>query len=100
MAFISTLIDPEEVRRSGAFTILPVRRNPRYDVAEKAYYAAVRDWEHAMRDGRYKTFHGSYCDHGDLLSLCFPECPPDHLAFLAYISELMIIQDGQFITQA
>ena len=90
----SELVDADEVKKSGSFTSLPVRKHTRDDIANTASLALIRDWGETMHDGREKITHCSMWERSNLLSLLFPECNPDRLGLLTYITDLGLMHDG------
>jgi hypothetical protein len=88
-------IAPEEALKTGCFTTLPIRMNPREDVANTATYKVLKDWHRYIGDGHGKASHSSLCELGNWCALTHPESLPERLGIITYLSDLGMIHDGK-----
>ena len=88
------LVDPDKVRATGCFTILPVWQHTRGDIADAASLALIRDSGDFMQDGREKTSHCSMSALGNLCTYVYPETDPERLGLLTYMTDLGLMHDG------
>lgn len=92
----SRLIDPDEARRHGAFTTLPIRIHNRNDIADATAYRVLRDWGHHVGDGMEKKALTSFSHLGNLNAFTYVEALPERLGVLSYLLDLGLIHDGMF----
>lgn len=97
LSYQSKLIAHEEARQTGCFTTLPIRINPRNDLADAASHRFIKDWATEIGDGREKKTYFSFSPVGNWSSLIYPEAIPERLGVLAYLSDLGLIHDGEKI---
>ena len=91
----SRQIDPEEVRRTGCFTNLPVRVHKRDDIAENATQRLAIEWAEIMEGDGSKISPGRMSsDYGNYASYLYPESKPERLGLMAYLTEVAFIHDG------
>ncbi|KAL0256811.1 hypothetical protein SLS55_007620 [Diplodia seriata] len=93
LPYQSRLIAADEARQSGCFTTLPIRINPRDDLANAASHSFIKDWAAQIGDGRETKTHFSFSPVGNWSSLIYPEAIPARLGVLAYLSDLGLIHD-------
>ncbi|KAH7051136.1 geranylgeranyl pyrophosphate synthase [Macrophomina phaseolina] len=93
LSYQSKLIAHEEARQTGCFTTLPIRINPRNDLADAASHRFIKDWATEIGDGREKKTYFSFSPVGNWSSLIYPEAIPERLGVLAYLSDLGLIHD-------
>ncbi|RAQ98645.1 geranylgeranyl pyrophosphate synthase [Stemphylium lycopersici] len=89
----SRLIDPDEARRHGAFTTLPIRIHNRNDIADATAYRVLRDWGHHVGDGMEKKALTSFSHLGNLNAFTYVEALPERLGVLSYLLDLGLIHD-------
>jgi ophiobolin F synthase len=86
-------LDPDEVRRTGCFTSLPVRVHKRGDIVDDAVKRLAIEWADVMGDGNPKLGCES-SDRGNYASYLYPESRPERFGLVAYFTELAFIHDG------
>ncbi|KAI9768777.1 MAG: hypothetical protein M1839_003962 [Geoglossum umbratile] len=90
----SRQLDPEEVRKTGCFTNLPVRVNKRDDIADSATQRLAVEWAEIMEGDRSKVGLGKTCsDYGNYCSYLYPESKPERLGLMTYLTEMAFIHD-------
>lgn len=87
-------VDADTVRKTGAFTTLPVRIHKHNVVADKATLESIKDWHDHIGDN-WETKSGSACSPvGNWCSFIFSEALPERLASITYLTNLGNIHDG------
>ncbi|PSN71887.1 geranylgeranyl pyrophosphate synthase [Corynespora cassiicola Philippines] len=89
----SRLIDPNEARKHGAFTTLPIRIHKRNDIADATARRVLRDWGHHIGDGMEKKALTSFSHLGNLNAFTYTEALPERLGVLSYLLDLGLIHD-------
>lgn len=97
LSYQSELVSFDESRRTGCFTTLPIRVHSRNDLADAASRQFVKDWAREMGDGRERHTYFSFSPVGNWSSLIYPEAVPERLGVLAYLSDLGLIHDGNYV---
>jgi ophiobolin F synthase len=82
------------VRNSGCFTTLPVRINLYDDVADAAARRLSQEWKELLNDQVDGTTSKMSSPVGNMCSFISPECAPDRVDIITYLTELAFIQDG------
>ena len=90
----SRLIDPDEARKNGAFTTLPIRIHKRNDIADETARRVLRDWGHHVGDGMEKKALTSFSHLGNLNAFTYTEALPERRGVLSYLLDLGLIHDG------
>lgn len=96
----SRLIDPDEARKHGAFTTLPIRIHKRNDIADATARRVLYDWGHHVGDGMEKKALTSFSKLGNLNAFTYMEALPERLGVLAYLLDLGLIHDGIYLVPA
>ncbi|KAH8803528.1 geranylgeranyl pyrophosphate synthase [Xylogone sp. PMI_703] len=89
----SRLIDESEIKKTKAFTTLPVRIHERNDIADAASSSLLRDWGYYMHDGLEKKALTSPSKLGNLCAFAYSEALPERLAIVTYMTDLGLIHD-------
>ncbi|KAJ5639545.1 uncharacterized protein N7484_007407 [Penicillium longicatenatum] len=93
----SEAIPPEEIQEHGPFTIFSVRRHKNYEIVNQAEQQARKDWEYHIGDGIARDFKGVENPvTGTWDSLIMPECRPELLFPVAWITQTFFFVDGQY----
>ncbi len=93
----SRLIDPEEARKHGAFTTLPIRIHKRNDIADETSRKVLHDWGHHVGDGMEKKALTGFSKLGNLNAFTYTEALPERLGVLTYLVDLGMIHDGIYV---
>ncbi|KAH0559591.1 hypothetical protein GP486_003894 [Trichoglossum hirsutum] len=86
-------VDPAEIRKTGCFTLLPVRIHKYNDLADAASHKLRKDWQRHVRDGQDEKPPASPCEAGNLCAFVFPEALPERLGVLTYGMDLAFMHD-------
>lgn len=87
-------LDPEEVKKTGCFTTLPVRINNRDDLANEASLRVLRDWAEHTGVTELNMTRVSLSAVGSFCSLVYPETLPERLDSISYLTDLFFLIDG------
>jgi hypothetical protein len=85
-------IEDDFRRRFG--TKLPFRRVLNEDEAKRGSRRVIADWREYINPSLPLDFEACQTKHGHLMSLYFPECIPERIEILAYMSEYAFLHDG------
>lgn len=83
------------VRKSPAFTTLPVRVNKHNDIADAAARRALHDWGLYIGDRMEDNTHVSSSPYGNLYCYTCLEGIPERLGLLVYLSDIGTLYDGE-----
>ncbi|KAK1990776.1 terpenoid synthase [Colletotrichum falcatum] len=89
----STALDPEMVKRTGCFTILPVRINNRDDIPNAASLRVLRDWAEHTGNTNVSKDRLSLSPVGSFCSLIYCETIPERLDSISYLTDLFFLID-------
>ena len=88
-------LDPEYIKKAGCFTSLPVRVHKDNHLADAATRHLATEWAHVMENGKAVQHPRLWSTEGDYSSFFYPECIPERLGPMAYLTELAFIHDGK-----
>ncbi|KAK1985954.1 isoprenoid synthase domain-containing protein [Colletotrichum cereale] len=89
----STALDPEMVKRTGCFTILPVRINNRDDIPNAASLRVLKDWAEHTGNNNISPNRLSLSPVGSFCSLIYCETIPERLDSISYLTDLFFLID-------
>ncbi|KAK2015626.1 terpenoid synthase [Colletotrichum eremochloae] len=89
----STALDPEMVKRTGCFTILPVRINNRDDIPNAASMRVLKDWAEHTGNTNVSKDRLSLSPVGSFCSLIYCETIPERLDSISYLTDLFFLID-------
>ncbi|RDW62483.1 geranylgeranyl pyrophosphate synthase [Coleophoma crateriformis] len=86
-------LDPEEVKKTGCFTTLPVRINNRDEIANGASLRVLKDWALHTKTTELNMTRVSFSPVGSFCSLVYPETLPERLDSISYLTDLFFLID-------
>ncbi|PVH95144.1 geranylgeranyl pyrophosphate synthetase [Periconia macrospinosa] len=86
-------LDPDYVKKAGCFTSLPVRVHKDNHLADAATHHLATEWGYVMENGKAVQHPRLWSTEGDYSSFFYPECIPERLGPMAYLTELAFIHD-------
>jgi hypothetical protein len=86
-------IDPDIAKAQGCFTTLPIRVHRDKQAAEEASQRLVAEWENKMKGGHKADSIASFGPNGHLVALSIPECLPERLELVTYVTDFMFFHD-------
>lgn len=88
----STVIDPSTYGDLGLCCSIPLRVSNFDHLANKGSWRARDDWK--LFTGKIPEETGCLCHHFNFISATIPECRPERIEVLAYLSEYAFFHDG------
>ncbi|KAK5999230.1 Quiannulatene synthase [Cladobotryum mycophilum] len=92
-------LDPELLKAVGCFTRFEARVNSRDDLANLGMQRAAADLTAAINTGRNDTLGATMSATANMTSLSYPDCLPDRIELLSYLTELGFLHDDYTETE-
>ena len=89
----STPVDAQVLLHAKCFTSLQVRRSKYESCVVLGSSMLSKDWERTFGEV-LETRKGGGSPAGHLAALAFPECLPERISILAYITDYILYHDG------
>lgn len=88
----STFVDPSTYDDFGLTGGLPLRVSKYDHLANKGCRRAQDDWNQYV--GKISVFTGCLCPRFNAMSVSVPECRPERMEMIAYVTEFGFLHDG------